>query len=121
MNHTYASTIDKINTLHEEIFTIKENTPGGQELLKEILVKLNKLNNKLLNLLQKDILDKEKNAHIFCIEKYTIRSAIEKVKNDAATNIILLRHMENLTTEQKLYLAYFWGTREGKATILDLE
>ncbi len=54
-------------------------------------------------------------------ERYTIKSAIEKVKGDAMTNIILLRHMENLTIDQKLYLAYFWGTREGKTTILDFE
>ena len=52
-------------------------------------------------------------------ERYTIKSAIEKVKNDAMTNIILIRNMKNLTIEQKLYLAYFWGTREGKSTILD--
>jgi len=35
------------------------------------------------------------------------------------TNIILIRNMKNLTIEQKLYLEYFWGTREGKSTILD--
>jgi len=52
-------------------------------------------------------------------ERYTVKSAIEKVKSNAATNIILIKHMENLTVEQKLYLAYFWGTREGKSTILD--
>lgn len=52
-------------------------------------------------------------------ERYTVKSAIEKIKNNAMTNIILIRHMENLTIEQKLYLAYFWGTREGKPTILD--
>ncbi len=61
---------------------------------------------------------KNKEIHI---ERYTIKSAIEKVKSNAATNIILLGHMENLTIEQKLYLAYFWGTREGKSTILDFE
>ena len=55
------------------------------------------------------------------IERYTIKSAIEKIKNGAKTNIILIMHMENLTIEQKLYLAYFWGTREGKMTILDFE
>jgi hypothetical protein len=53
-------------------------------------------------------------------ERYTVKIAIEKIKNDAMTNIILLRHMESLTIEQKLYIAYFWGTREGKPTILDL-
>lgn len=52
-------------------------------------------------------------------ERYTVKSAIEKIKSNAMTNIILIRHMESLTMEQKLYLAYFWGTREGKQTILD--
>lgn len=52
-------------------------------------------------------------------ERYTVKSAIEKVKSDAMTHIILIDHMGNLTMEQKLYLAYFWGTREGKPTILE--
>lgn len=64
---------------------------------------------------------KKKRTDNHDIERYTIKSAIEKIKNDAMTNIILIMHMENLTIEQKLYLAYFWGTREGKTTILDLD
>lgn len=55
------------------------------------------------------------------IEKYTVKEAIEKIKNNAKTNIILISHMENLTIEQKLYLAYFYGTREGQPTILDFQ
>lgn len=27
-------------------------------------------------------------------ERYTVKNAIEKIKSDAATNIILIRHME---------------------------
>lgn len=53
-------------------------------------------------------------------ERYTVKSAIETVRNNARTNIVLICHMENMTMEQKLYLAYFYGTREGKPTILDL-
>lgn len=54
------------------------------------------------------------------VERYTVKDAIDKIKNTAMTNIIIISHMANLTIEQKLYLAYFYGTREGKPTILDL-
>lgn len=54
-------------------------------------------------------------------ERFTVKSAINKVKKNAMTNVILLRNTINLTTEQKLYLAYFFGTRDGVATILDFE
>ncbi len=50
------------------------------------------------------------------IEKFTVKNVVDKVKNDATTNVIMLTHMPYLTIEEKLYLMYFWGTRKGIPT-----
>lgn len=55
------------------------------------------------------------------IEKFTIKDAIEKIKNEAMTNVILLNHMPNLSIEDKLYMMYFWGTRNDIPTSITFE
>lgn len=52
------------------------------------------------------------------IERFTVQEAIDKVKKDAIINIDLIEYMADLTPRQKLLLAYFYGTRAGKPTIL---
>ncbi len=55
------------------------------------------------------------------IERFTIKEAIDKIKNEAKTNVIILTHMPNLSEEQKLYLMYFWGTRKDVPTSITFE
>lgn len=55
------------------------------------------------------------------IERFTIKEAIDKIKNEAKTNVIILTHMQNLSEEQKLYLMYFWGTRKDVPTSIAFE
>jgi len=55
------------------------------------------------------------------IERFTIKEAIDKIKNEAQTNVIILTHMPNLSEEQKLYLMYFWGTLKGVPTSVAFE
>lgn len=52
------------------------------------------------------------------IEKFTVQEAIDKVKKDTIINIDLIEYMVDLILRQKFLLAYFYGTREGKPTIL---
>ncbi len=52
------------------------------------------------------------------IERFSIQEAINKVKKEAMINIDLLEYMTDLSLRQKLLLAYFYGTRNGKPTIL---
>lgn len=55
------------------------------------------------------------------IERFTIKEAIDKIKNEAKTNVIILTHMPNLSEEQKLYLMYFWGTHKDVPTSIAFE
>ena len=64
--------------------------------------------------------NKTKNKDINDIEKFTVEDAIDKVKSEAMTNVILLTHMPDLSLDDKLYLAYFLGTRKGIPTALSL-
>ncbi len=66
----------------------------------------------------------EKDKDFPGIERFSVQEAIEKVKKEAKEamiNIDLLEYMTDLTLRQKLLLAYFYGTRKGKPTILNFE
>jgi len=65
--------------------------------------------------------DMSKSLEELCVgvERFTVREAIDKVKNEAMMNVDIIESIVNLTLRQKLLLAYFYGTREGVPTILD--
>lgn len=55
------------------------------------------------------------------VERFSVKDAIDKVKKEAITDIDIIEYMADLSIRQKLLLAYFYGTRKGKPTILSFE
>ncbi len=52
------------------------------------------------------------------IESFTVEEAINKVKSEAMTNVILFSSMPSLTESDRMYLMYFFGTQKNLPTKL---